>query len=139
MDLGIAFLGLLIILFVLSSAKRLTQTQAEGSLRTIPLRVQVLNSSGKRISPDFAQFLEKKNLSPYYLVVVEQKNLPDSLIKESLLRDRRGDEKLALQIGGKIGMKRKNIIIQELSSHNPNIDYTLILGQDYQKIFKLKD
>lgn len=139
MDLGIAFLGLLIILFVLSSAKRLTQTQAEGSLRTIPLRVQVLNSSGKRISPDFSQFLEKKNFSPYYLVVVEQKNLPDSMVKESFLRDRRGDEKLALQIGGGIGLKRKNIIIQELSNPDPDVDYTLILGQDYQRIFKPKD
>jgi len=139
LDLGIAFLGLVIILFVLSSAKRLTQTQAEGSLRTIPLRVQVLNSSGKRIGPDFARFLEKKNFSPYYLVIVEQKNLPDSLVKESLLRDRRGDEKLAQQIGGKIGVKSKNIILQESSDHDPDIDYTLILGQDYQKIFKPKD
>ena len=137
--MGIAFLGLVIILFVLSSAKRLTQTQAEGSLRTIPLRVQVLNSSGKRIGPDFARLLEKKNFSPYYLVIVEQKNLPDSLVKESLLRDRRGDEKLALQIGGKIGVKSKNIILQESSDHDPDIDYTLILGQDYQKIFKPKD
>jgi hypothetical protein len=138
-DLGIAFLGLLIILFVLSSAKRLTQTQAEGSLRTIPLRVQVLNSSGKRISPDFSQFLEKKKFSPYYLVIVEQKDLPDSLVKESLLLDRMGEEKTALLIGEKIGLKKKNILPQQLENNYLNISYTLILGQDYQKIFKLKD
>lgn len=139
MDLGIAFLGLLIILFVLSSAKRLTQTQAEGSLRTIPLRVQVLNSSGKRISPDFSQFLEKKKISPYYLVIVEQKDLPDSLVKESLLLDRMGEEKAALLIGEKIGLKKKNILTRQLENNYLNISYTLILGQDYQKIFKLKD
>jgi len=138
-DLGIAFLGLLIILFVLSSAKRLTQTQAEGSLRTIPLRVQVLNSSGKRISPDFSQFLEKKKISPYYLVIVEQKDLPDSLVKESLLLDRMGEEKAALLIGEKIGLKKKNILTRQLENNYLNISYTLILGQDYQKIFKLKD
>jgi len=138
-DLGIAFLGLLIILFVLSSAKRLTQTQAEGSLRTNPLRVQVLNSSGKRISPGFAQFLEKKKFSPYYLVIVEQKDLPDSLVKESLLLDRMGEEKTALLIGEKIGLKKKNILTRQLENNYLNIGYTLILGQDYQKIFKLKD
>ena len=139
LDLGIAFLGLLTILFIFSSAKRLTQTQAEGSLKTNPLRVQIFNSSGKRLDPGLVKFLENRNLSPYYLVVVEQKNLPDSLVKESLLRDRRGDEKLALQIGEKIGMKRKNIMIQESRNPDPDIDYTLILGQDYQRIFKLKD
>lgn len=139
MDLGIAFLGLLIILFVLSSAKRLTQTQAEGSLRTIPLRVQVLNSSGKRISPGFAQFLEEKIFSPYYLVIVEQKDLPDSLVKESLLLDRMGEEKAALLIGEKIGLKKKNILTQQLENNYLNIGYTLILGQDYQKVFKPKD
>ncbi|HVP36547.1 MAG TPA: hypothetical protein VMT04_06075 [Terriglobales bacterium] len=140
LDLGIAFLGLMTLLFILSSAKRLTQTQAEGSLRTNPLRVQVLNSSGKKLDPNQVRsFLEKRNLSPYYLVVVEQKNLPDSLVKESFLRDRRGDEKLALQIGEKIGLKKKNIIIQELSSPDPDVDYTLILGLDYQRIFKPND
>lgn len=139
MDLGIAFLGLLMILFVLSSAKRLTQTQAEGNLRTIPLRVQVLNSSGKRISPDFSQFLEKKIFSPYYLVIVEQKDLPDSLVKESLLLDRMGEEKTALKIGEKMGLKKKNILTQQLENNYLNISYTLILGQDYQRIFKLKD
>jgi len=140
LDLGIAFLGLMTLLFILSSAKRLTQTQAEGSLRTNPLRVQVLNSSGKKLDPNQVRsFLEKRNLSPYYLVVVEQKNLPDSLVKESFLRDRRGDEKLALQIGEKIGLKKKNIIIQELSSPDPDVDYTLVLGLDYQRIFKPND
>lgn len=138
--MGIVFLGLLTILFVLSSAKRLTQTRAEGGLRTTPLRVQVLNSSGKKLNPGQVRLsLEKKNLSPYYLVVVEQKNLPDSMVKESFLRDRRGDERLALQIGEEIGLKRKNIIVQELSNPDPDVDYTLILGQDYQRIFKLKD
>ena len=139
LDLGIAFLGLLTILFIFSSAKRLIQTQAEGSLRTSPLRVQVLNSSGKRISPDFSQFLEKKNFSPYYLVIVEQKDLPDSLVKESLLLDRMGEEKTALLIGEKIGLKKKNILIRQLENNYLNISYTLILGQDYQRIFKLKD
>jgi hypothetical protein len=140
LDLGIVFLGLLTILFVLSSAKRLTQTQAEGSLRTSPLRVQVLNSSGKKLdSGQVRLFLEKKNLSPYYLVVVEQKDLPDSLVKESLLLDRVGDGKVAQQIGEKIGLKKKNILDQKLENNYLNISYTLILGQDYQRIFKLKD
>jgi len=140
LDLGIAFLGLLTILFVLSSARRLTQTQAEGSLRTSPLRVQVLNSSGKKLDPSQVRlFLEKKNLSPYYLVVIEQKDLPDSLVKESLLLDRMGDEKIAQQIGEKIGLKNKNILDRKLENNYLNISYTLILGQDYKKIFKPRD
>lgn len=139
LDVGIALLGLLTILFIFSSAKRLIQTQAEGSLRTSPLRVQVLNSSGKRISPDFSQFLEKKKFSPYYLVIVEQKDLPDSLVKESLLLDRMGEEKTALLIGEKMGLNKKNVLTEQLENNYLNISYTLILGQDYQRIFKLKD
>ena len=139
LDLGIALLGLLTILFVLSSVKRLTQTQAEGSLRTTPLRVQILNASGQKLNPEIIKLIEEKDLSPYYLVVVEQKDFTDSLVKESLLLDRMGEKMISRQVAEKLGLKRENILIEKLESNYLNINYTLILGQDYQKLFKLND
>ncbi len=139
LDLGIALLGLLTILFVLSSIKRLTQTQAEGSLRTTPLRVQILNASGQKLNPEIIKLIEEKDLSPYYLVVVEQKDFSDSLVKESLLLDRMGEKMISRQVAEKLGLKRENILIEKLESNYLNINYTLILGQDYQKLFKLND
>jgi len=139
LDLGIALLGLLTILFVLSSVKRLTQTQAEGSLRTTPLRVQILNASGQRLNPEIIKLIEEKDLSPYYLKVVEQKDFSDSLIKESLLLDRIGERKLSRQVAEKLGLKRENILLEKLEGNYLNISYTLILGQDYRKLLKLND
>jgi hypothetical protein len=136
LDLGIALLGLLTILFVLSSVKRLTQTQAEGSLRTTSLRVQILNASGQKLNPEIIKLIEEKDLSPYYLVVVEQKDFSDSLVKESLLLDRMGEKMISRQVAEKLGLKRENILIEKLESNYLNINYTLILGQDYQKLLK---
>lgn len=139
MDLGIAFLGLVTILFILSSVRRLTQTQAEGSLRTTPLRIQVLNASGLELDPKVIRLLEEKTLGTYYFMVVEQKNFPDSPIKETLLLDRTGEKKLARQVGERLGLKKDNIVSRRLENNYLNITYTLILGQDYQKLFKLTD
>jgi len=139
LDLGIALLGLFTILFVLSSVRRLTQTQAEGSLRTTPLRVQVLNASGSKLKPKVIKLLQEKVLGTYYLVIVEQKDFPDSPLKETLLLDRMGEKKLARQVGERLGLKKENILSKKLENNYLNISYTLILGQDYQKLFKLKD
>ncbi|MDP2960973.1 MAG: hypothetical protein Q8N71_06060 [candidate division Zixibacteria bacterium] len=139
LDLGIALLGILTILFVLSSVKRLTQTQAEGSLRTTPLRIQVLNASGQKLNPEIIKLIEEKDLSPYYLKVVEQKDFSDSLVKESLLLDRMGGKGISKQVAEKLGLKRENILLEKLEGNYLNISYTLILGQDYQKLLKLND
>ncbi|HEX9912413.1 MAG TPA: hypothetical protein VGB01_04100 [candidate division Zixibacteria bacterium] len=140
LDLGIALLGILTILFVLSSVKRLTQTQAEGSLRTTPLRIQVLNASGQRLNPEIIKLkIEEKDLNPYFLVVVEQKDFSDSLVKESLLLDRMGGKGISKQVAEKLGLKRENILLEKLEGNYLNISYTLILGQDYQKLLKLND
>ncbi len=139
LDLGIALLGVLTILFVLSSIKRLTQTQAEGSLRTTPLRVQILNASGQKLNPEIIKLIEEKDLNPYFLVVVEQKDFSDSLVKESLLLDRMGEKMISRQVAEKLGLKRENILIEKLEGNYLNINYTLILGQDFQKLFKLKN
>jgi hypothetical protein len=139
LDLGITLLGVLTILFVLSSIKRLTQTQAEGSLRTTPLRVQILNASGQKLKPEIIKLIEEKDLSPYFLVVVEQKDFSDSLVKESLLLDRMGEKMISRQVAEKLGLKRENILLEKSEGNYLDINYTLILGQDYQKLFKLKN
>lgn len=139
LDLGIAFFGVLTILFVLSSVRRLTQTQAEGSLRITPLRLQVLNATGSELDTEVMKLLEEMNLGKYYFEVVEQENFSDSPIKETLLLDRGGEKKLTRLVGEKLGLKRENIISQELENNYLNISYTLILGQDYQEFLKQKD
>lgn len=139
LDIGIAFLGILTILFVLSSLKRLTQTQAEGNSRVTPLRIQVLNASGSKLEPEFIEQLKKKDIGTYYLTIVELKDFSDSPIKETLLLDRKKDRKLARLVGEKLGVKRENIESQELEDNYLDISYTLILGQDYHKLFKLTD
>jgi hypothetical protein len=139
LDIGIAFLGILTILFVLSSLKRLTQTQAEGNSRVTPLRIQVLNASGSKLEPEVIEQLKKKSVGAYYLTIVELKDLNDSPIKETLLLDRKKDRKLARLVGEKLGVKRDNIESQELEDNYLDLNYTLILGQDYHKLFKLTD
>ena len=139
LDFGITFLGLLTVLFVLSSIHRLTQTQAEGSSKTTPLRVQIVNASGSKLNPEVVRFLEGESLGKYYLVVVDLKDLTDSPIKETLLLERGGGRKLARQIGEKLGLKRENIISKKQEINELDLSYTLVLGQDYQKLFNIND
>lgn len=108
-------------------------------MRTTPLRVQVLNASGSKLKPKVIKLLQEKVLGTYYLVIVEQKDFPDSPLKETLLLDRMGEKKLARQVGERLGLKKGNILSKKLENNYLNISYTLILGQDYQKLFKLKD
>jgi hypothetical protein len=139
LDLGIAILGLLTVLFVLSSVRRLTQTQAEGSLRTTPLRLQVLNASGSKLDPEVMKLLNDIDIGTYYLLVVEQKDFSDSPYKETLLLDRKGEKRIAKQLGEKLGLKRENVLSQKLEDNYLNISFTLILGQDYQKLLERTD
>jgi hypothetical protein len=104
-----------------------------------PLRIQLLNASGSRIEPEVIEQLKKKNMGTYCLTIVELKDFNDSPIKETLLLDRKKDRRLARLVGEKLGVKRANIESQELEDNYLDIDYTLILGQDYHKLFKLTD
>ncbi len=104
-----------------------------------PLRIQVLNASGSKLEPEFLEQLKKKNIGTYYLTIVELKDFNDSPIKETLLLDRKKDRKLARLLGEKLGVKRENIESQELEDNYLDLNYTLILGQDYRMLFKPTD
>ena len=134
----IIFLSLVVVIYGFSFVKRLTQNKAEGMPKLATLRVQVLNGCGiNKAAARVAEKLREYNLSSENLIfdVIDQRNFKDSLVTQTLIVDRVGNPKIAEQVADLLGIDRSNIIMDILKDNYLDLNLSLILGKDYQKLF----
>ncbi len=135
LNLFIFILGLVVVVYTFSFVKRLTQTEAVGSPEPILVRIEVLNGCGvKGAAQKVGDFLREKKFQQVYFDVRGVENFSSSSVSKTMIWDRAGDLKLAQMVADELGID--NILQKPMEKNYEDVKVTLILGSDYQKIFK---
>ena len=118
--------------------KRLTQTEAIGSPEPILIRLEVLNGCGE---PGAAQkvrdFLLTQEFKGINFDVINVGNFKDHKVAETLIWDRTGSMDNTWKTAQLLGIKKDNVSYNFLQKNYLDVEISLILGKDYQKILEL--
>jgi hypothetical protein len=155
----IAFLAILLLVYVFSFYKKLSQPEASefGSLagergKLVSARVQILNACTRSKDPELAQKIagkveQLKTGSIRYEVVDIGKcdfssfGLEDSLVNESMIIDRTDEGKdgspseIALLTAETLGIKSINVVCRKLKDNYQDVTLTVLIGNDYKTLF----
>ena len=138
LNLFIFILALVVTVYTFSFVKRLTQTEAIGSPEPILIKLEVLNGCGV---PGAAQkvrdFLLTQEFDEVNFDVINVGNFTDNKVPETLIWDRVGNATIAGKVALLLGIKGDNVSHHFLKKNYLDVELTLILGKDYQKILEI--
>lgn len=133
----ILILGLVVLVYTFSFVKRLTQTEAIGSPEPILVRMEILNGCGV---PGAAQAVREHLLDREFegivFDIIDVGNFSDTHVPQTLIWDRVGQEKMTLKVAQLLGIETDRVSHNLLENNYLEIKLTLILGSDYQSIFR---
>jgi hypothetical protein len=133
----ILMLGLVVLVYTFSFVKRLTQTEAVGSPEPILVRMEILNGCGvPGAGQDVREYLLDREFEGVVFDVINVGNFTDTQMSQTLIWDRVGEEKIALRVAQLLGIEKDKVSYHPLENNYLEIKVTLILGSDYQKIFR---
>lgn len=137
LSLFILVLGLAVLVYTFSFVKRLTQTEAVGSPEPISVRMDILNGCGVRgAAGDVRNYLLENEFEGLIFDVIEVANFTDTGVPYTLVWDRVGDQSTAQRVAQVLGIEKRFVSEEPLRDNYLDTKITLILGQDYQKIFR---
>jgi len=132
---GWAIIILLVVVAVFFySFYRKSALVSEQDLSPRPLRVQILNGCGEK---GITEVVEKKLQTEAQEViyhVVDRDNAESFGFPQSLVVDRIGNEEAALRLARLLGVEAKNIVTQKLSDNLYDLDFTIVVGGDFDRI-----
>ena len=85
-----------------------------------------------------AQRLKRLKVNDIVYQIVEIGKLEDSVIRESLILDRLGDQKkglpseVALLTAEALGIRQRNVICKKLENNYQGISLTIVIGDDWE-------
>lgn len=136
----ILILGLVVLVYTFSFVKRLTQTEAIGSPEPILVRMEILNGCGvPGAAHKVRDFLLTQEFESVTFDVKDVGNFSDTDISETVIWDRVGDVNTVQKVAQVLGIKKENVsyhVLKEKHLKILGVQITLILGSDYQKIFR---
>jgi hypothetical protein len=138
-DWIIILLTLILVVYALSLASHLTLNKAQGSGTEEPvyLRVQILNGCKESgLAEKVRDQLISKRWDKFAFDVVDMGNFGDSTISQTLILDRKGQDKRVFEAADILGIKKENVLLKRLEDNYLDIDLSIILGADYSRIFK---
>ena len=150
MEISIIFLALLLLVYAFSFFKKISQSEpAQKPAQTkelIFVRTQILNGCKREgMAERLAERLKGLKVDNIIYDVIETGNFEyskaDTTIKGFIL-DRAGDEgkanpsEIALQTAQALGISKENVISKKLENNYQEIELTIVIGNDYQRLFK---
>ncbi|MCJ7507645.1 MAG: LytR C-terminal domain-containing protein [candidate division Zixibacteria bacterium] len=138
-DWIIILLTLIVVVYALSLASHLTLNKAQGSGTEEPtyLRVQILNGCKQSgLAEKIRDQLISRRWEEFAFDVVDVGNFGDSTISQTLILDRKGQDKRAFEVADILGIKKENVFLKRLEDNYLDIDLSIVLGADYSQIFK---
>ena len=131
------FTGILVLIYTLSFLQRLSQTKAEVVYQPSVVRIEILNGSGTKGAGYIVKnFLTKNQFKNIVFDVVFVGDYSDSLVGQNMLLDRGGDEKTIKTISQTLRIDKKNVVFKPLKDNYLDVDATLVLGPDFNKLLK---
>jgi hypothetical protein len=154
LEIFIVFLTLFILMYAFSFYKKLSQPEAKEQRKLIFARTQILSgcqkstdvnhtahiagSIGEGVAQRVAERLKGLKVNNIVYQIVEIGKLKDSIIRESLILDRLGDQKkglpseVALLTAEALGIPQRNVIYKRLEDNYQWISLTIVIGDDWK-------
>lgn len=105
----------------------------------VSLRVQMLNGCGIAGAASTFSRHVKSAVSPDFIVdVIDEGNFESFQQEKTLLIARKAKHDNAARFAAKIGLSPDRVSYKELESNFYDIDYSLVVGADYEKLMALK-
>jgi hypothetical protein len=110
------------------------QTSENQALVSISLRLQVLNGCGTAgVASRFAKYLTDMGKPDFTIDVIDERNFDSFKQEKTILIARRAGSPVAERLAMKFGLSPEQVIYKELEDNFLDIDYSLVVGSDYDK------
>jgi len=141
LEITIALAAILLLLYVFSLYKRLSQPEAKEQKEVVFARTQILEGYGRKGAADkVAENLKEMRVHNAIYQIVEIGDLKDSTPRESLVLDRLGCQEtgepseIALAAADALGIDRGRVICERLENNYRAISLTIVIGDDWDKL-----
>jgi hypothetical protein len=141
LEITIAFTAILLLLYVFSLYKRLSQPEAKVRKELVFARTQILDGHQREGAADkVAERLRGMRVHNVVYQIVEIGELKDSAPRESLVLDRLGCQErgapseVALGAADALGIDRGRVICKKLEDNYRAISLTIVIGDDWEKL-----
>jgi len=141
LEISIALAAILLLLYVFSLYKRLSQPEAKEQKELVFARTQILDGYRREGAADkVAEKLKGMRAHNVVYQIVEIGDLKDSAPRESLVLDRLGCEKtgapseVALVAADALGIDRGRVICKRLENNYRAISLTIVIGDDWKTL-----
>lgn len=154
LEISIVFLTVLLLIYAFSFFKKVSQS--ETSLKpaqdkeSIFVRTQILNGSQKEgLADSLARRLRGLRVDNIIYDVIETGNFEYLKPEQSFILDRAVDEEkvnlktqtpcpseIALQTAQALGIDKENVLCKKLENNYQEIELTIVIGNDYPRLFK---
>jgi hypothetical protein len=124
---------LVIVAVFFYSFYRRSAVVSEQDLSPLPLRIQILNGCGEK---GITELVEKRlgaGAEGVIYHVVDRDNAQSFGFPQTLVVDRSGNREAALKLAKLLGVEPRNIITQKLADNVQDLDFTIVVGADFQK------
>jgi hypothetical protein len=129
-------LALFLLVYIFSLAKKLNQNQAQGKSESQAIRMQIVNGTKeKEAGPYVSSLLLKKSSDTLIFDILAIENLEDTALTPSLVLDRTKQGEKGEIVAQFLGISPSNLILKPDSDNYQGVDVTVILGNDYKKLF----
>ncbi len=144
-DLILIVVSLAVLVFVGSFVVKIMQGESApvpGTPEAIvptSLRIQIMNGCGiAGAASNFSRHV-KQSAGPDFVVdVIDERNFESFQQERTLLIARKENHDHAARFAAKIGLTPDRVSFKELESNFYDIDYSLVVGADYEKIMAAK-
>jgi hypothetical protein len=146
LEASIILVALLILIYGFSSFKKISQSEEIAAPNQdedlIFVRTQVLNGCQKEgLSQRLAEKMRGLRVGNIVYDVIEMGNFEYSMAEQSLILDRTAEEKeaspskIALLTARALGIDKKNVLCKELKNNYQEIELTIVIGRDHERLF----
>lgn len=154
MEVSIIFLTILFLIYAFSFFKKVSQSEtslkpAQGK-ESIFVRTQILNGSQKEgLTDSLAHRLRGLRVNNIFYDVIETGNFEYLKPEQSFILDRGVDEEktnlktqtvcpseIAFLTAQALGIDKENVLCKKLENNYQEIELTIVIGNDYQRLFK---
>jgi hypothetical protein len=141
LEITIAFAAILLLLYVFSLYKKLSQPEAKEQKELVFARTQILDGFQREGAAEkVAERLKGMRERNVVYQIVEIGKLRDSAPRESMILDRLGclkkggPSETALLAAEALGIGRGRVICKKLENNYRAISLTIVIGDDWEKL-----
>ncbi len=129
----LAFVGSFVVKIVQGESTTLPNTPE--AIVPVSLRVQIMNGCGiAGAASSFSKHVKQAAAPEFIIDVLDERNFESFQQEKTLLIARKPNHEHAAGFAAKIGLTADRISFKELESNFYDIDYSLVVGADYEKI-----